>query len=208
MKGPSSGSEAGKKKGGGIFFFSPLFILFRTSVDLMMAMCIRKDDLCYRVRWFKHWSHLETAHRHIRTDYLISKEDPLEEGMATHSSILAWRIPWTEEPGGLQSVGSQTVGHNWVTKQPTTSQVDIKLTIATMFFELHLSVSTRQVKCRTACSVATLHCSDWVTEVTSPYHDSCDLYRRPQWVILRWEGAPPFSPRPVGEACRSLGQQF
>jgi len=34
-------------------------------------------------------------------------EDPLEEGMATHSSILAWRIPWTEEPSGLQSVGSQ-----------------------------------------------------------------------------------------------------
>ena len=39
-------------------------------------------------------------------------EDPLEEGMATHSSILAWRIPWTEEPGGLQSMGSQRVGHD------------------------------------------------------------------------------------------------
>ena len=39
-------------------------------------------------------------------------EDPLEEGMATHSSILAWRIPWTEEPGGLQSMGPQRVGHN------------------------------------------------------------------------------------------------
>ena len=39
-------------------------------------------------------------------------EDSLEKGMATHSSILAWRIPWTEEPGGLQSMGSQTVGHN------------------------------------------------------------------------------------------------
>ena len=38
-------------------------------------------------------------------------EDPLEEGTATHSSILAWRIPWTEEPGRLQSVGSQRVGH-------------------------------------------------------------------------------------------------
>ena len=38
-------------------------------------------------------------------------EDPLEKEMATHSSILAWRIPWTEEPGGLQSVGSQRVGH-------------------------------------------------------------------------------------------------
>ena len=37
----------------------------------------------------------------------------LEEGMATHSSILAWRIPWTEEPGGLQSTGSQRVGHDW-----------------------------------------------------------------------------------------------
>ena len=44
-------------------------------------------------------------------------EDPLEEGMATHSSILAWRIPWTEEPGRLQSVGSQRVGHDVVTKQ-------------------------------------------------------------------------------------------
>ena len=38
-------------------------------------------------------------------------DDPLEEEMATHSSILAWKIPWTEEPGGLQSMGPQTVGH-------------------------------------------------------------------------------------------------
>ena len=42
----------------------------------------------------------------------LSREDPLEEGMATHSSILAWRIPWTEEPGGLQSMGSHRVRHN------------------------------------------------------------------------------------------------
>ena len=39
----------------------------------------------------------------------LGGEDPLEEGMATHSSILAWRIPWTEEPGGIQSLGSQRV---------------------------------------------------------------------------------------------------
>ena len=39
-------------------------------------------------------------------------EDPLEKEMASHSSILAWRIPWTEEPGGLQSTGSQTVTHD------------------------------------------------------------------------------------------------
>ena len=46
-------------------------------------------------------------------------EDPLEEGMATHSSILARRIPWTEEPGGLQSMGLQRVGHNRVTNTLT-----------------------------------------------------------------------------------------
>ena len=42
----------------------------------------------------------------------LGGEDPLEKEMATHSSILAWRISWTEEPGGLQSMGSQRVGHN------------------------------------------------------------------------------------------------
>ena len=42
----------------------------------------------------------------------LGQEDPLEEGMATRSRILAWRIPWTEEPGGLQSTGSQRAGHD------------------------------------------------------------------------------------------------
>ena len=41
---------------------------------------------------------------------LVGQEDPLEEETATHSSVLAWEIPWTEEPGGLQSMGSQRVG--------------------------------------------------------------------------------------------------
>ena len=43
----------------------------------------------------------------------VGREDPLEKEMTTHSSILAWRIPWTEEPGGLQSMGSQRVGDDW-----------------------------------------------------------------------------------------------
>ena len=43
----------------------------------------------------------------------LGREDSLEEGVATHSSILAWRIPWTEEPGGLQSMGFQRVGRDW-----------------------------------------------------------------------------------------------
>ena len=44
----------------------------------------------------------------------LGQKDPLEKGMAIHSSILAWRISWTEKPGGLQSMGSQRVRHNWL----------------------------------------------------------------------------------------------
>ena len=47
----------------------------------------------------------------------LSQEDPLAKEMATHSSILAWEIPWTEEPGRLQSMGLQRVGHDLGTKQ-------------------------------------------------------------------------------------------
>ena len=43
----------------------------------------------------------------------LGRENPLEKGMATHYTILAWKIPWTEEPGGLQSMGLQRVRHNW-----------------------------------------------------------------------------------------------
>ena len=43
---------------------------------------------------------------------ILGEKDPLEESLATHSSILAWGIPWTEKPGGLQSMGSQRVGHD------------------------------------------------------------------------------------------------
>ena len=42
----------------------------------------------------------------------LGQEDPLEKEITTHSNVLAWRIPWTEKPGGLQSMGSQRVGHN------------------------------------------------------------------------------------------------
>ena len=52
---------------------------------------------------------LETKEIQIRS---LGREDPLEKGMATYSSILAWRILWTKEPGGLQSVGSQRVGQD------------------------------------------------------------------------------------------------
>ena len=47
----------------------------------------------------------------------LGQEGPLGEEMATHSSVLAWDIPWTQEPGGLQAMGSQRVGHDLATKQ-------------------------------------------------------------------------------------------
>ena len=50
-----------------------------------------------------------------RAGSVLGQEEPLEESMATHSSILAWRIPWTKKPGGLQSMGSQRVGRDSVT---------------------------------------------------------------------------------------------
>ena len=57
----------------------------------------------------------KTSETQVRS---LGQEDPLEEGMATHSSALAWRIPWTEEPGGLQSMGStQRVGHEWSNRE-------------------------------------------------------------------------------------------
>ena len=51
----------------------------------------------------------------------LGREDPLEEGVAPHSSTLAWRIPWTEQPGGLQSVGSQRIRHDQATDTITTT---------------------------------------------------------------------------------------
>ena len=53
--------------------------------------------------------HLPTQKKWVPS---LGQEDPVEKEMATHSSILAWEIPWTEEPGGLQSMGSQRVGHD------------------------------------------------------------------------------------------------
>ena len=65
----------------------------------------------------QNWMYLEIILRSCSSADLQSVglgwEDPLEEGMATHSSVLAWRIPWTEEPGGLPSMRSHGVRHDW-----------------------------------------------------------------------------------------------
>ena len=69
----------------------------------------------------------------------LVQEDSLEEGMATHSSTLAWRIPWTEEPGRLQSIGSQTVRHNWSSWAQTHAR---KIYLNSLTYELPLWLSS------------------------------------------------------------------
>ena len=64
----------------------------------------------------------------------MGQEDPLEKEMATHSSILAWRIPWTEEPGGLQSTGSQRVRHDRATSLSLSLGCFIDLLIVFIYF--------------------------------------------------------------------------
>ena len=74
----------------------------RNCRDLTEAEDIKK-------RWQEHMEELYKIRPWVRS---LGLEDPLEKETATHSSIVAWRIPWTEEPGGLQSTGSQRVGHD------------------------------------------------------------------------------------------------
>ena len=81
------------------------------------------------------------------------QEDPLEKGMATHSSILAWRIPWAEEPGGLQSMGWQRVRHNWVTNAHTKCQVRVK---------------GGKISLCWLCNAMHLDCAGWCTFLITP----------------------------------------
>ena len=65
----------------------------------------------HRASQVAHWVKNQLAMQEMQVQ-LLGWEDPLEEGTTTHSSILAWRIPWTEEPGGLCSIRLQEAGHN------------------------------------------------------------------------------------------------
>ena len=88
-----------------MFFFTNFFCIYTSNVHIHASLVAQmvKNLTILQKTWV--WS--------------LSWEEPLEEGMATHSSILAWRSLWTEEPGGLQSLGSQRVGHDWATKHST-----------------------------------------------------------------------------------------
>ena len=70
----------------------------------------------------------------------LGREDPLEKEMVTHSSILTWKLPWTEEPGGLQSIGSQRVGHNLMTEHTCTPYNSYHSVKAVLELTRHISL--------------------------------------------------------------------
>ena len=93
-------------------------------------------------QWYR--IHLSVQEMWIRS---LGQEDPLEKEMATHSSILAWEIPWTEDPGRLQSMGSQRVRHDLVTKQPPQQNNFISLfSILVISVFLKLRESLQRIK--------------------------------------------------------------
>ena len=72
----------------------------------------------------------------------LGQEDPPEKGMATQSRILAWRISWTEDPGGLQSMGLQTVRHNWAINTHTRGKREVQNRSYTSAFEANMILPT------------------------------------------------------------------
>ena len=95
-----------------------------------LKWCLAYSESSIKVSWMAQWVKNALAlspMQEAQETWVLSlgQEDPLEKGMATHSSILAWWIPWTEEPGVLQSMGLQRVGHYWATIHAYKSSVNI-----------------------------------------------------------------------------------
>ena len=78
--------------------------------EVILEACVSSSKICILVAQpVKRLAYDAMRETWVRS---LGREDPLEKEMATHSSTLAWKIPWTEEPSGLQSTGSQRVGHD------------------------------------------------------------------------------------------------
>ena len=100
----------------------------------------------------------------------LGQEDPLEREMATHSSILAWKTPWTEKPGGLQSMGSPRVRHDWATSLSS-----------------HQQIPTKEWEWRNgllAVSVAGGRLCGWLSQRSG--REGCTV--RPAWLLLTSSG--------------------
>ena len=98
------------------YFIFCLFVPIYLCIQSLIYVIVDWFQMYLKYRGFPGGSDgKESVYNAGDTGLIPSWEDPLEENMATHSSILAWKIPWTEESGGLQSMGSQKVRYNWAT---------------------------------------------------------------------------------------------
>ena len=86
----------------------------------------------------------------------MGQEDPLEEGMATHSSILAWKIPWTEEAGKLESIGCKELDMTEVT------EYECMVVVVVMVAAMYGGLPQRQILCRALCLCHLTHASQQV----------------------------------------------
>ena len=110
----------------------------------------------------------------------LGQEDPLEKEMATHSSILAWRIPWTEEPGGLQSTGLQKVGHDWATS--------LSLSYSTSLDSTRLfSTGVLPAYIPSRVSIVLPPTSTWYCEIVKFYHSDEHIMLCHYIFSMRWK---------------------
>ena len=102
-----------------LFYFLPChsFLLFgNITKKTQKVVLLWIFGLLGLLKWLSGKEPACQCRRHRRWVWSQGRADPLEKKMVTHSSFLAWRIPWTEKPGGLQSMGLQRIRHDWVTK--------------------------------------------------------------------------------------------
>ena len=117
-----------------IFSTNTTFYLTSSSQNIIIPIYNQYKKKVHEIFYFRggiKWSNLwwfsskESGCQCKRPVWSLGQEDPLEEGMATHSSILAWRIPWTEEPDRLESIGSHRVRHDLTTTPPPLSSQNL-----------------------------------------------------------------------------------
>ena len=111
----------------------------------------------------------------------LGQEDPLEKRMAIHSSVLAWRIPWTEEPRGLQSTGPQRVGHDWAT--------NVTLPLQALYWAGYrfLMKRKRELLCDKAILLTVFSCDPSLVSILLHKSDQTYWVRAPTWWLhLTW----------------------
>ena len=109
-------------------------------------------------------------------------EDPLEKKMVTHSSILAWKISWTEEPGGLQSTGSQRAGHDWATN--TYLLVLLIYKIFSFSLEVFITIPTKTLAFSSDSYISFLHSLTEIKTYPFTLHPKSDPKYEDSWQLM------------------------